>query len=308
MRFFVANRLPEKGMVIIMEKFLVVGGDLRQVYLAGMLAKSYTVYAAGFDRNLISSDRIKLIDNLITLPERVNYIVLPLQASNDGVMVNAPYCRQSIPLVGLTSVIEENGIVFGGKMNNAVKSIFNKCGLDTVDYLDREELNVLNAVPTAEGAIQIAMEELATAIYGQKALVTGFGRISKVLVKILNGLGAETAVAARKYSDLAWAEIMGCEGIHISRLEEKINEYNIVFNTVPAVILNERILGRISKDALIIDLASKPGGVDFDAAAREGIKVVWALSIPGKVAPITSGEIIAGTIINILKERRGSDA
>jgi len=42
--------------------------------------------------------------------------------------------------------------------------------------------------------------------------------------------------------------------------------------------------------------------VDFDAAKELGIKVIWALSLPGKVAPVTAGEIIKGTVINILQE------
>ena len=73
----------------------------------------------------------------------------------------------------------------------------------------------------------------------------------------------------------------------------------MIFNTVPAVILNEKCLNQIKNDALIIDLASKPGGVDFDTAGKLGLKVVWALSLPGKIAPVTSGEIIACTILNI---------
>ena len=32
------------------------------------------------------------------------------------------------------------------------------------------------------------------------------------------------------------------------------------------LILDDEILAKVKKDALIIDLASKPGGIDFDAA------------------------------------------
>ena len=120
-------------------------------------------------------------------------------------------------------------------------------------------------------------------------------------------MGAEVTVTARKYSDLAWAEIYGCHGIHTSSLKDCIRNFSLIINTVPAVILNEDILKEASAESLIIDLASKPGGVDFDTARRLGLKVVWALSLPGKVAPVSSGEIIASTILNILKERRYTD-
>ncbi len=287
--------------------FLVVGGDLRQVYTAKKLAEKNKVYAAGFDNNVIDFSNVIYVNHKLELPEIMDYIILPLPASQNGVFVNAPFCRNNIPLTSLTPHLKNDGIIFGGKIDAATMKIFNKCGIKTVDYFEREELNVLNAVPTAEGAVQIAMEEMASTIYGQKVLITGFGRIAKVLVKILNGLGADITVTARKYSDLSWAEIYGCKAVHTSALEDILSEYDLIFNTVPAVILDEECLKHIKNDSLITDLASKPGGVDFDTAGKLGLKVVWALSLPGKIAPVTSGEIIACTILNILKERRYTD-
>ena len=73
------------------------------------------------------------------------------------------------------------------------------------------------------------------------------------------------------------------------------------------MLFDEYMLNKLRKDTLMIDLASKPGGVDFNIAGKLGLKVIWALSLPGKVAPVSSGEIIAGTVLNILKERGKSD-
>ena len=120
-------------------------------------------------------------------------------------------------------------------------------------------------------------------------------------------MGADVTVTARKYSDLAWSQIYGCHALHTSQLKDSIGNFTLIFNTVPAVILNEEILGNVSPETLVIDLASKPGGVDFDTAGKLGLKVVWALSLPGKTAPISSGEIISSTVLNILKERSYTD-
>lgn len=283
--------------------FLIAGGDLRQVYLAEALSRDFKVYVIGFDKNMINSEKVILLDNLMSLKERVDYIVLPLPASSDDVTVNTPFYRHSIPLYALTSVIDDDGMIFGGKMSLPTRTIFYECGLKCVDYFEREELSVLNAVPTAEGAVQIAMEELPTTIYGQKVLVTGMGRVSKVLIKILNAMGADVDVTARKYSDLAWAGIYGSNGIHISQIDKTLEKYDLVFNTVPSVIFDEQKLSKLKKSCLVLDLASKPGGVDFETAGTLGVKTVWALSLPGKVAPVTSGEMIAETIMNILDER-----
>jgi dipicolinate synthase subunit A len=53
---------------------------------------------------------------------------------------------------------------------------------------------------------------------------------------------------------------------------------------------------------LVIDLASKPGGVDFEYAQYKGIKTIHALSLPGKVAPVTTAMYMETVIYNIIKE------
>ena len=159
-----------------------------------------------------------------------------------------------------------------------------------------------NALPTAEGAIQIAMEELPITLHGARALVIGYGRLGRALAPRLAGLGARVSVAARKYADLAWAESFGFGTEHTGQLRPWLCGYDLVVNTVPARVLGEAELAELRPDCLVIDLASKPGGVDLDAAARLGKKVVWALSLPGKVAPVTAGRAIRTAIYNILSE------
>jgi dipicolinate synthase subunit A len=164
-------------------------------------------------------------------------------------------------------------------------------------------LAVLNAVATAEGAIQLAMEETAITICRAKVLVIGFGRIGKILAHRLKGLGAHVTVAARSYADFAWIRAYGYENANTLSLEGTLGRYDIVINTVPARVLGEERLRELSKDCLCMDLASKPGGMDFAAASKLGIKAIWALSLPGEVAPITSGSIIKEAIYNIIAEQ-----
>ncbi len=167
-----------------------------------------------------------------------------------------------------------------------------------------EKINshIPNAVPTAEGAIEIAIAETPFTIHGSKSLVLGYGKIGKILSKDLYALGAQTYVEARKYADLAMIEGHGYEPLPLDNLKDHIHEFDIIFNTIPSLILDDEILAKVKKDALIIDLASKPGGIDFDAAKSYGLKVIWALSLPGKIAPVSSGAIIKDTIMNIIKE------
>jgi dipicolinate synthase subunit A len=172
----------------------------------------------------------------------------------------------------------------------------------TIDILEREEMAVLNAIPTAEGAIQIAMEEMPVTLHGCKAMVLGFGRIGKILSDRLAGMGADVYVEARKYSDMAWIKSNGYKPVYINELIKYAGEMEVIFNTIPHLILNEEILEKINKDSLVIDLASKPGGVDFDKARALGIKAIWALSLPGKVAPVTAAQYIKETVYNLIEE------
>lgn len=282
---------------------LIAGGDLRFATLADKLADDFIVYAVGFDKNITLSEKVHLTDRIADMNVRADYIILPLPVSADGITVSTPYSGKSISIESLIPILKENGIVFGGMISDDIKKIFEEKGITVADYAKREEFAVLNAVATAEGAIQFAMEELATTLSGRKILILGAGRIAKVLIDMLSGFHTEITVAARKYSDLAWAQVYGCNAVHINSADEAVKNCDIIFNTVPAVILDEKKLRIISQNSLVIDLASKPGGVDFDTASRRGVKAIWLLSLPGKVAPVTSGEIIAETFKNILSER-----
>lgn len=285
-----------------MKTFLIAGGDMRQTYLADMLSRKYKVYALGFDKNIIKSKGITLFENIAQCNVRADYIIMPLPCSTDGIFLNAPFCRNSIPIESLTSIASEDCIVFGGGISKDIERVFTSRGLQVFDFTQREEFNVYNAIATSEGAIQITLEELPETIAGQKVLVLGFGRIAKVLANTLKSMGAVVTVSARKYSDLAWAEVYGYRPLHTSQLESSLTQYSIVYNTIPAMVLDSYRLNLLNRDCLIIDLASKPGGVDFQYCNDKGIKVVWALSLPGKTSPISAGRYIGIAVENLLND------
>lgn len=292
--------------MIIDKNYLIAGGDLRQLYLAKALARQGNkVYITCFDEAFELDKRLVPVEAPGQIAERLDCIILPLPVTNDGVTVHTPLSHRTLKLEDVLQKADSCTVIFGGKIDKPFYDLCADRGLEAVDYLEREELAVLNAVPTAEGALEILMQELPTTLFGTKCLVTGFGRCSKVLAKYLTTLGVSVTVAARKYSDLAWAKVYGCEGIHISRMADTAETYDMVVNTVPFKIFDHAVLSKLKDHCLVLDLASKPGGVDFELAKQLGIKVIWALSLPGKVAPVTSGEIICDTVQNILAERGG---
>lgn len=281
---------------------LVAGGDLRYVYTARALAAQYDVYAAGFSRQIVPFEEVCLTESSGDGFPMCDVLVLPMPVSDDGVLVNAPFGRQNLSLKGLIPVLKPGGIVLGGKFGSAA-ALFQDAGIRTADYLEQEELSVLNAVPTAEGALQILLDEMPFTIYGSRILVLGFGRIGSRLAQVLHALGAQVTVASRDTAELARAEMADCRTLPLAEISEHAAQFQVICNTIPAKVITAEILGRMQADTLVLDLASRPGGVDLDAAQKCSRRVVWALSLPGKTAPVTAGEIIARTIFHMLDER-----
>ena len=286
----------------IISKILFVGGDLRQIRAINFLTESgYEAYAFGFfDCRDKFSDKVSFIDDFSGLDQSFRTVVLPLPYTTDGKTINGT--EGKLEIASLVKSVSARSVILAGKCDKYLSKLCDEKDVRLTDYYERDDFQILNAVPTAEGAIQIAMEELPSTIHSSKCLILGGGRISKVLASMLRGLGAYVTVAARKKRDIAYAEALGNKGMLLSELYENIGSFDVIFNTIPSLILDRDLLSKTKRDALIIDLASKPGGVDFEAARKMNIKVVWALSLPGKVAPNTAGEIIGTTIKNLIEE------
>jgi len=283
------------------ETFAVIGGDLRYVYLAGQLADDgYKVIAVGFDHTELPACVAGCTDvsQAIYLADAV---VLPMPVTADGTTVRAPFSRLNIPLEQVVAAVTPFKPVFAGGISDELAAAFERHGCLALDYLKREELAVENAVPTAEGAVALAMEELPITLQGAACLVTGYGRIGTILAHRLVGMGADVTVAARKCEDRAKARSMGCRTAHPSQIGS-LPPMDVIFNTVPSLLFDRRVLMSLDPNTLLIDLASRPGGVDFNTAAECRIKTIWALSLPGRVAPKTAGGIIRSTILNMIRE------
>ena len=280
----------------------VVGGDMRQAKLAEQFADDgHTVHTFALERSpepILGAEQAGDLEGAAL----ADCVVLPLPVTGEGSLLNAPLSAGRHTLAQVLDALRPGQVVCAGKVGDEARSLAAKRGLTLQDYFAREELAVANAVPTAEGAIQIAMEELPSTLHGARVLVIGYGRLGKLLAHRLSGLGARVSVAARSCADLAWIEAYGYGVEHSAQLEGWLCCYDLVVNTVPARVLDAEALSDLRPGCLVIDLASKPGGVDFDAASRLGIKAIWALSLPGKVAPVTAGRSIRTTIYNILNE------
>lgn len=212
--------------------------------------------------------------------ENSDIIITSIPISKDGITVNAPYTKKQIFIKEIFEIANNKKIITGNITEAIQKHINVKNNNEIIDILKNEELAILNSIPTAEGAIQIAMEKSKITIHNSNCLVMGFGRIGKILSKMLIGIGANVYCEARKSTDIAYIKSYGYNAIHLNELNKNLEKFDFIFNTIPFIILNNTNLNNVKKECLIVDLASKPGGIDFEYAKNIGLQTEWALALP----------------------------
>jgi dipicolinate synthase subunit A len=228
-----------------------------------------------------------------------DYIIAPIPFSRDGEKINGEILTLN-ELLDLPNI--QDKVIFTGAISTNVKEKLDEVNAKYYDLMDLDEVAILNAIPTAEGAIATAMEMTDFTLCNSNILVMGYGRIGKILSKMLHGLGCNVYVEARKEPDLAMIKAMGYNPVNLKKIDSYLDKFNVIFNTIPYLILDKNKLDSINKKCSIIDLASNPGGLDFAYAKEIGLKVVWALALPAKVAPMSAAEYIKEAIDKIIEK------
>ncbi len=280
-------------------QFALAGGDVRQIYLGELFAQSGAqVNTIGLERH---AGQLPMCSDIRSLFAQADVILLPMPVAGARGRLNAPLANAPYKLTEVLDAIPAGSTVFGGSVPHMVHEMAGRRGFSVADYLEREELALRNAIPTAEGAIQIAMEELPVTIHELPVLIVGAGRIGSALAHRLRGLGAHVTVSARSYTDFARLRGEGFRLLDTRRLTGELHAFALIINTVPQPVLTRTVLADCPPDTPIIDLASGAGGVAADAAELR--RVIHALSLPGKVAPKTAAAAIHDTICHMLEER-----
>lgn len=281
-----------------MKSFLFLGGDLRMLFAARYLNRYHSCFVKGFENAPSRFDFLPVAREGM----KFDCIVLPLPASTDGETIVSPFSAEPLPFSEIARLAQKGGHIYTSKSFPRLDSVCADCSLSQFNYFTREELQVMNAVPTAEGAIHIAISELEETIFGSNILVTGLGRIGKALSRLLTGMGAKVTVAVRKPSDCAYASQLGCCGVMLGSDEfiRAVRSCCLSFNTVPVQIYSDELLHEFKRDAVLIDLASSPCAPE----KSDGVKIIRALSLPGKYSPKSAGQIIGQTLENMLLEEK----
>lgn len=245
------------------------------------VVKMKKIAVAGSDAR--QAELRRLFKDELSEPENADAVILPMPASGD-----------------FEANVPANAIIIGGRIDEKTRQKF--AGHRIFDYAEREDFAILNALATAEAAIWLLLDKLEKTLAGSSILVVGNGRIGKLLAEKLRLLGADVTVSARRNSDLALIETAGHRAVRTREIYLHADRYDAVVNTVPAPVIDRRFLAKMKKGAFIIDLASMPGGTDFEAAKELGIPAEHALALPGKTAPVSAAEYAYRSIRNIFSE------
>lgn len=279
-----------------------IGGDLRQTYLANLL------YENGF--NVITYRLINSTEFNLNTTDDISYamnfsklIITPIPFSKDKKHITDHIQNgNKLTFEEFLLHLKSTHCLIGG---NIIKEVIEACNKNNIPYLDLmkvEEIAMFNAIATAEGAIAEAVTKSLGNLHGSKGLVLGYGKTGKVIASKLKALNVDVTVGARSKFALAEAFVNGCDILELDELRSKISEFDYIFNTIPFIVLTKELLSTLSPKITIIDIASLPGGIDYEAAKELNINAYLCLGIPGKYAPLASAEILFNEILPLLKE------
>ena len=203
---------------------------------------------------------------------------------------------------GRENLLPPGAFLVTAKASDALKEAALKYGFRLIEYGNIPSFVEENGAITAEGALQIAMRHRLRTLRGSDVLVIGYGGIGKPLSAMLKSLGADVSVAVRREEQLWILKGEGYRPILSKDLLQFAGEYDVIFNTAPQLLLTRPVLDQMSPGVLIVDLASRPGGVDWKTAREMELKAIHALALPGQLTPVSGAIAIQHAIYQICEE------
>lgn len=288
--------------------YAVIGGDMRQVYLAEKLAQDggrichYALCTDPHKHLMIDSASVSAAASLPQACSTSSCIICPIPFSQNGNLLNQSAIHEPIFLEQILSCLKSGQSFFAGSIPEIFQSAAKGAGVHVYDLMNDPALAYFNTLATAEGAICEAMKLSPLNLHKSSCLVLGYGKCGTTLVHYLRALFCHVCVATDQEEELAKAALVAGSTSTLSRLEASIKDFDFIFNTIPAPVLTADLLALMKPDAIIIDIASAPGGVDYTAARQLGISARLYPGLPGKYAPASSAGAIKATIKATLKE------
>lgn len=290
---------------MLTEKHVVfLGGDARQLeVIKSIVQMNAKVTLIGFDnlRSPLSGTAQRELS--VDVFKSADIVILPIVGTDEQGHITSAFTSKPLVLSEIhVAALPEHCMIFSGIARAYLKNLCEKHQVRLFELMERDDVAIYNSIPTVEGALMMAIQHTDITIHDSVTIVLGLGRVGLSLARVLHAIGAKVRVGVRNTDDMARAFEMGLTPFYIQALADQVKDADLIFNTVPALIIDDTIIAKVPYDVVIIDLASKPGGVDFEYAEKRGIKAILAPSLPGIVAPKTAGSILAKAMIRIMTD------
>jgi dipicolinate synthase subunit A len=280
---------------------LVFGGDRRQYIAAEILHdRGYDIAVCGFEK-MAHQSNLKSVE-AESLPY-ADFCLLPAPYKDTDGAIKMPFSDRRVKLYQVSAQLNPNAAVVFGGADEESKNIFSDLNLSSFDILADETYTIRNAFITSQAAVMLACSRSLRALSDCSVLICGYGRIGKTLSDILKGFRASITVTARKEKDLEWIRTEGAKAVNTADIHTVIGENDIIFNTIPSRVIYKRELEMAKKDAIFIELASKPHGIDFEEAKRLGLETYIELGLPGRFFPYSAAIAVADAFQRIAIKR-----
>lgn len=290
----------------------ILGGDARQIEVMRILSElDATVKLYGFDQLQQQFSGVSKQDFEPNVFIDVDAIILPAVGTDSSGIVESIFTTDELLLTREhIQNMPKHAVVYTGLAQPYLKKLCSNEDIRLVELFDRDDVAIFNSIPTAEGAIMLAIQHTDFTIHSSNCMVLGMGRTGLTMARVLQALGAQVTIGVNKTEQYARAFEMGLKPFYTKDLASEVDEVDLIFNTIPTMIITAQVIAHISNQAVIIDLASKPGGTDFRFAEKRGVRAMLAPGLPGIVAPKTAGQIIARALSQLILEearKRGND-
>lgn len=276
--------------------YAVIGGDLRQTYLALELTKSKSAVCSFALCQPAQTNAVKTFSSLEAAVSNSSCIVCPVPFTKDGIFLNQNAIKGNLALRQFPMMVKPDQTFFAGAIPKEIQKAFSQTGVPVFDFLKDDTLACFNTVATAEGVICEAIQHSPINLSKSKCAVLGYGKCGRVITAKLKAMPCHVTAVSTSPKETAQAAVFADEALSLDQFFSKIDAYDFIFNTIPAVILTNDVLARTNPAVTILDIASEPGGVDFAAAKELSRSARKCPSLPGKYAPLSSARALYNSI------------
>ncbi|MFC5712097.1 dipicolinic acid synthetase subunit A [Thalassorhabdus alkalitolerans] len=287
------------------KKIAVIGGDARQIEVIDrLIQRDATLFLVGFEklqRQFIGAKHVTMEE---ILGEDLHAVLLPVSGMQENGEVETTFSsKPAVVTQEWLNRTPKDCSIYTGISNKTLDEMAKKAECSLIKLLERDDVAIYNAIPTAEGTLLLVIQDTDITVHGSETIILGLGRVGMTVARTFSALGAYVKVGTDNSAERARAEEMKMKAFPLKELPEKVQSADICINTIPAPVLTGHVLAHMAPRCIIVDLASKPGGTDFTYAKKRGIRAKLAPGLPGLVAPKTAGRILADVAVRLLEEQ-----